>query len=105
MSQPWIGLLELRKLPGWEIMETPGAFVNVITVAISDRESQDKVLGDVKKACSFLNEIEDLEPFAERVSKYEVDDELDGALSESREPYRRSSFWCFSCLFAGRGVS
>jgi len=52
MSQPWIGLLELRKLPGCEIMETPGAFVNVITVAIPDRESQDKVLGDVKKACS-----------------------------------------------------
>jgi hypothetical protein len=43
MSQPWIGLLELRKLPGCEIMEKPGAFVNVITVAISDREFQDKV--------------------------------------------------------------
>jgi hypothetical protein len=46
------------------IMETPGAFVTVITVAIFDRDFQDNV------------EIEDLEPFAERVSKYEVHDEL-----------------------------
>jgi hypothetical protein len=95
MSQPWIGLLELRKLPGWEIMETPGAFVNLITVAISDRESQDKVLGDVKKACSFLNEIEDLEPFAERVSKYEVDDELMELSARAESPSDEVRFGTF----------
>jgi hypothetical protein len=33
-------------------METPRAFVNVITVTISDRGFKTEFDGDVKKACS-----------------------------------------------------
>jgi hypothetical protein len=96
MSQPWIGLLELRKLPGCEIMETPGAFVNVSTVAISERESQDKVRRRCEGFLFFVNQIEDLEPFAERVSMYEVDDELMELAAKAESPSDEVRFWYFS---------
>jgi hypothetical protein len=95
MSQPWIGLLELRKLPGCEIMEKPGAFVNVITVAISDREFQDKVRRRCEEILLFVNEIGDWEPFAERVSKYEVDDELMELSARAESPTNEVRFGTF----------
>ena len=48
----------------------------MITVAVSDQEFESKVRRRCEELMLFVNEIEDLEPFAERVSKYEVDDEL-----------------------------
>jgi hypothetical protein len=76
-------------------METPGAFVDVITIAISDREFQDKVRRRWEEILLFVNEIEDLEPFAERVSKYEVDDELMELSARAESPTDEVRFGTF----------
>ena len=49
-------------------METPGAFANFLTAAISDRGFKTAFDGEVKESPLFVNEMEGLEPFDERVS-------------------------------------
>lgn len=74
--QPWIGLVEVRKLPGCTIIENKGAFVNVIAMALSAEDFEAKVRKKCDQMFMFVEEIENLEPFANRIAKHEVADEL-----------------------------
>jgi hypothetical protein len=77
MRQVWIGLVGVRKLAGCQILdETKGAFVNVLTVALSAQEFELKVQHWANELRLFVDEIEDAEPFEERIAKHEVTDEL-----------------------------
>jgi hypothetical protein len=93
MKRVRIGLVGVRKLAGCQILEeTNGAFVNVLTVALSVEEFAMEVQHCATELLLFVDEIEDAELFEDRIAKHEVAEELKD-LSDKAEHHPSGVFF------------
>src|SRR6267378_5531428 len=93
MKRVRIGLVGVRKLAGCQILEeTNGAFVNVLTVALSVEEFEMKVQHCATELLLFFDEIEDAELFEARIVKHEVAEKLKD-LSDQPEHHPSGAFF------------
>ncbi|HEY6904000.1 MAG TPA: hypothetical protein VI216_06805 [Candidatus Acidoferrales bacterium] len=72
----WIGLVQLKPLDR-EAFGAAGAYTNIITWAADKHEFRSKAESIAATMNLYVVEIEDEEPFAERVREFQVDEEIE----------------------------
>jgi hypothetical protein len=84
-SGVWIGLVGVTPRPGADCVlndAAKGAFVNVLAYATNEAEFRSEVEQALHDLGLTAHEFEDIERFAERLAKWEVDDELQALADE-----------------------
>ena len=77
MKEVWIGLVRVRPRPKSDILEfDKGAYVNVLAFASNETDYLAQVKKALKQYALTLEETEDVEPFSQRKTKYELSKEL-----------------------------
>jgi hypothetical protein len=78
----WIGLVELKPLDR-EGFGAAGAFTNIVTWATDQAEFRSKAESSAATMNLYVVDIEDEEPFAERIKKYSVADEIEDMVEQA----------------------
>jgi hypothetical protein len=82
----WIGMVEVKCPPQNDILDgAKGAYVNIVAPAASEKDFYHQVEKAVKSLDLNLVNIDDAEPLSQRMTDYQVDEEIEKIAQEATE--------------------
>ena len=82
-TEVWIGLVGVEPIQGTDVLDgCMGAYTNVVALACDLQDYLRQVGEMFAEAGLRVVEVEDVEPFSERIRKWEVSEELERIASE-----------------------
>ncbi len=82
----WIGMVEVNCPPHNDILDgARGAYVNIVAPATSEKDFHHQVEKAVKSLDLTLVNIDDAEPLSQRMTGYQIDEELEKIVKEATE--------------------